>query len=35
VYAEPLAPVPLPPSVVLFGSAMLGLLAVGRRQLLI
>jgi hypothetical protein len=35
VYAEPLAPVPLPPSVVLFGSAMLGLLAVGRRQFLI
>jgi hypothetical protein len=26
--------VPLPPSVVLFGSALLGLLAVGRRQFL-
>src|SRR5580692_6007532 len=35
VYAQPLAPVPLPPSLVLFGSAMLGLLAVGRRQFLI
>ena len=31
VYAEPLAPVPLPPSVVLLGSAMLAFLAVGRR----
>jgi hypothetical protein len=28
------APVPLPPSLVLFGSALLGLLAVGRRQFL-
>jgi hypothetical protein len=35
VYAEPLAPVPLPPSLVLFGSALLGLLAVGRRQFLV
>ena len=35
VYARPLAPVPLPPSVVLFGSALLGLMAVGRRQLLV
>ncbi len=35
VYAEPLAPVPLPPSVVLLGSALLGLLAVGRRRLLV
>jgi hypothetical protein len=34
VFAAPLAPVPLPPSVVLFGSALLGLLAVGRRQFL-
>jgi hypothetical protein len=32
VYAAPLAPVPLPPSLVLFGSALLGLLAVGRHQ---
>jgi hypothetical protein len=35
VYAQPLAPVPLPPSLVLFGSALLGLLVVSRRQLLI
>jgi Phosphodiester glycosidase len=35
VYALPLAPVPLPPSLVLFGSALLGLAAVGRRQLFV
>lgn len=32
IYAQPLAPVPLPPSVVLFGSALLGLMAMGRRK---
>jgi hypothetical protein len=34
VYAQPLAPVPLPPSLLLFGSAALGLMAAGRRRLL-
>ena len=34
VYALPLAPVPLPPSLLLFGSAALGLMAAGRRRLL-
>jgi hypothetical protein len=35
VYALPLAPVPLPPSLLLFGSAILGLMAVGRRRFLV
>ena len=35
VYALPLAPVPLPPSLVLFGTALLGFMVVGRRQLLV
>jgi hypothetical protein len=34
VYAQALAPVPLPPSLLLFGSAALGLMAAGRRRLL-
>jgi hypothetical protein len=34
VFAQPLAPVPLPPSLLLFGSAALGLMAAGRRRLL-
>jgi Phosphodiester glycosidase len=34
VYAQPLAPVPLPPLLLLFGSAALGLMAAGRRRLL-
>jgi exopolysaccharide biosynthesis protein len=35
VFAEPLSPVPLPPSLVLFGTALMGLLTVGRRQSLV
>jgi hypothetical protein len=35
VYAEPLSAVPLPPSLVLFGTALMGLLGVRRRQLLV
>lgn len=32
IYAAPLAPVPLPPGMWLFGSGLLGLLGVGRRS---
>lgn len=32
IYAQALAPVPLPPSVALFGSALLGLSTLGRRR---
>ncbi len=35
IYAQPLTPVPLPTPVVLFGSGLLGLAALGRRQRLI
>jgi Phosphodiester glycosidase len=34
VFAQPLSPVPLPPSLLLFGSAIVGLMAAGRRKLL-
>jgi len=32
IYAQSLTPVPVPPSLVLFGSALLGLATLGRRQ---
>jgi hypothetical protein len=32
VYALPLAPVPLPPALVLFGSGLLGVFGFGRRR---
>jgi hypothetical protein len=32
IYAAPLAPVPLPPAIALFGSGLLGLLGFGRRK---
>jgi len=32
IYAAPLAPVPLPPALALFGSGLLGLLGFGRRK---
>jgi exopolysaccharide biosynthesis protein len=32
IYAAPLAPVPLPPAIALFGSGLMGLLGFGRRK---
>ena len=32
IYAAPLAPVPVPPALMLLGSGLLGLVGFGRRQ---